>query len=66
MTPDDLRIFMNRHKLTNYSFATILGVTPMAVNHWLDGKRSVSLMVVRLCRMFDKRPEAMKEFVSHE
>lgn len=64
MTPDELRDFMSRHKLTHYSFATILGVTPQAVINWLEGKRAVSLTVVRLCRMFDKRPESMKEFVA--
>mgnify|MGYP001438158829 CR=1 FL=1 len=64
MTPNELEGFLKRHHLSNVQFAKSLGVTQMAVIHWLTGKRSISLTVGRLCRLFDKRPELLNEFGS--
>lgn len=64
MTSDELEAFLTRHELTNTDFAKLLGVTEMAVRHWLLGKRAISLTVSRLCRLFDKRPALINEFVA--
>lgn len=62
MTGAELKTFLQRHNLGDSQFAELIGVTPMAVYHWLSGKRSISLTVSRLCRLFDKRPELIGEF----
>ncbi len=62
MTPNDLRNFLNKYALSREDFADLLGVTASAVSHWLDGRRSMSLTLTRLCKLFDKRPELMGEF----
>lgn len=63
MTPNELRQFLAKHNLSQGTYALIIGVTKMAVVHWLDGRRSMSLTVSRLTRFFDKRPELMREFI---
>jgi len=62
MTPAQLNEFLNRHAMSAGQLATVIGVTPMAINHWLFGRRSVSLTVARLLRTFDKYPGLIKEF----
>lgn len=62
MTKTELESFLQRHDLKDAEFASLIGVTPMAVNHWLSGRRAISLTVSRLCRLFDKRPELLNEF----
>lgn len=62
MNKDSLREFLVRHKLGPDELAKIIGVSHMAVLHWLDGRRSISLTVNRLCRLFDRHPELMREF----
>ena len=62
MKPKELEKFLQRHDLSNDEFAQILGVTVMAVNHWLSGRRTMSLMLVRLLRLFDAKPKLMEEF----
>lgn len=62
MTSADLKEFLKRHNLGDTQFAELIGVTPMAVYHWLTGKRNISLTVSRLCRLFDKRPDLIAEF----
>lgn len=64
MTASDLRLFLKRHELTSEQFARLMGVTPMAVHHWLTGKREMSLTMARLCSLFDRYPEMKREFVS--
>lgn len=62
MNRNQLIEFMTRHKMTQKQFADLLGVTPMAVDHWLRGRRTVNLTTVRICNMFDRHPQLMKEF----
>ncbi len=62
MTGKELRIFLKKYDLTQVEFANLLGVTPMAVQHWLTDKRSVARPIGRLLRMFDRKPELMREF----
>lgn len=62
MTPREIMVWLNKHGIRQQDFATLIGVTPMAVNHWTSGRRSVSLTVVRLMREFDKNPKMMEEF----
>lgn len=64
MNSEDLKQFLERHDLSNVQFAELLGVTPCAVQHWLNGIRSISLTVGRLCKLFDKRPVLLDEFKS--
>lgn len=63
MTPNELRQFLARHNMSQQKFALIIGVTKMAVVHWLDGRRSMSLTVVRLCKFFDNHPEMIIKFI---
>ena len=62
MTPQELRSFLDKHELTPSNFAILIGVTYICVLHWLDGRRSISLPISRMIRLFDRRPELMKEF----
>lgn len=62
MNKDELRAFLIRHRLTPEQFAKLLGVTYMAVDHWLRGRRAVSLTVKRLCELFDRHPDLVGEF----
>lgn len=64
MDPKNLKAFLMKHSLTESEFSRLLGVTPMAVNHWLTGRRSVSLTVARLIKLFDIEPELMKVFAA--
>ncbi len=63
MDKTKLREFILRHKMTCPQFARLMGVTGMAVQHWLDGRRQMSLTMTRLCKLFDAHPELMSEFV---
>lgn len=62
MQPSEIEQFLRKHDLSNIDFAKLLGTTPMSVTHWLKGSRSMSLTMVRLLKMFDRKPELMKEF----
>lgn len=62
MTKTELKKFLERHRLAPSQFAELIGVTPMAVSHWLNGTRGVSLPISRLCRLFDKYPDLIGEF----
>ncbi len=62
MDKKDFEAFLTKHDLSNQEFATIIGVTPAAVAHWLNGTRSLSLTTSRLIRLFDKKPILMQEF----
>ncbi len=62
MTPKEFDDFMKRHGLTVTDMAEVLGVTPGAIYHWIDGSRTISLIVSRCLKMFDKQPELIKEF----
>jgi len=62
MTASELKAFLSRHNLSPAKFATVIGVTPGSVNHWLLGRRTPSLTVARLCRLFDRQPELMGKF----
>lgn len=64
MNNTELRDFMNRHHLNSKIFSSIVGVTPSAVDHWLSGKRNISLTISRLCKTFDRYPQLLKEFHS--
>lgn len=62
MKKDELRSFLQRHNISPTAFAEVVGVTRVAVLHWLSGRRTVSLTISRLCRLFDKSPDLLKEF----
>lgn len=62
MNKDQLTSFMEKHKLDINKFADLLGVTPMAIQHWLVGRRSIAKPYGRLVRLFDRHPQLMKEF----
>ncbi len=64
MTPSELREFMAKYELNPGNLAELLGVTRMAVINWLGCKRAISLNTARLIRLFDRRPELMREFVA--
>lgn len=64
MTPKELRFFMTKHALNDKDLAEILGVTRMAVINWLGEKRAISLNIARIVRLFDRKPELMREFVA--
>lgn len=62
MTASELKAFLKRHTLAPDEFAKLIGVTHMAVLHWLHERRAISLTVGRLCKIFDKHPELMRKF----
>lgn len=62
MNASELDIFLKKYGLRASDFAELLGVTPMAVEHWLIGRRSIAKPYGRLVRLFDKHPELMREF----
>lgn len=62
MRSEELRAFMRKHNLDERTLAGIMGCTPGSVNHWLVGRRAMSLTMSRLVRTFDKYPQLMKEF----
>lgn len=64
MTTEELKAFLNKHGLSQADLSDLLGVTEMAVSHWMAGNRSISLPMGRLLKLFDKHPELMKEFAA--
>lgn len=62
MTAEELKTFLERHKLSQCEFARLMGVTYVAVYHWTNNRRAVNRVTARLCRLFDKYPQLMKEF----
>ena len=62
MRSDDLHIWMKKHGMNDVDLAEFLGVTRMAVRHWLNNARSISLATSRLLKFFDRFPEAMKTY----
>ncbi len=62
MNNEQLKIFMVKYKMSPKTLAELIGLTPMAVEHWLIGRRSIAKPYGRLIRLFDKKPELMKEF----
>lgn len=41
MEPSDLKVWRQKHKLTQRQLAGLLGVTPMCVAYWEWGKRRI-------------------------
>lgn len=64
MEPKNLKAFLTKHDLNETEFARLIGVTPMAVNHWLSGRRQPSLTIARLVKLFDIEPGLMKVFAA--
>lgn len=64
MTPEQLKDFMEKHKLNSAGFARVLGVTPQAVNLWLKGDRRVNGTVVKCCTLFNANPQFISYFRS--
>lgn len=62
MNSQQLNEFLNRHKLDPGQLAALLGLTSMAIDHWLHARRTIAKPYARLLRLFDKRPELMLEF----
>ncbi len=48
-----MKKFMQDQKLTKEAFANILGCTPGAVTHWLNGERSIPEVIMRLMLFFE-------------
>lgn len=64
MNKNELEEFMKRHGLNDTDLADILGVTPMAIHHWLSGRRGMSLTISRLLRLFDRNPDLIREYIA--
>lgn len=62
MTKTQLEAFLKKYGLDSADFAEVIGVTRMAVEHWLSGRRSIAKPYGRLVRLFDRHPELIKEF----
>jgi len=62
MNKSDMKDFLVRHDMNHIQFAELIGVTPMAVDHWLRGRRKIPLMVFKICVLFDRFPAVIKEF----
>ena len=66
LTIKELQKFMNYHGISIKEMSEILGVTPQAVNLWLNGQREISVTLSRLVRMFMKYPDAEKWPAKHD
>jgi len=62
VTSSELELFLHQHQLTYTELAALLGVSSQAVYQWLQDKRSISLTVSRLLKLFDKYPQLMEGF----
>lgn len=62
MTPEEFKLFMQRHNLTDAQLAKILGVTVPAIHHWWTGRRKIHNTMVKLFKTFDRYPGLMAEF----
>lgn len=62
MNPKDMIEYRTSHNWSHKDFALIIGVTPQAVVLWESGARRVPETVVRLIKMFKRRPELVGEF----
>lgn len=62
MTRWDLEDFLTKHDLSNDAVATLLGVTPNAVDHWLKGRRDIPKPIAKLVQFFNNYPDAMKVY----
>ena len=62
MTPKELQSFMKKHDLDESDLAELLGLTTMAVRHWIVGRRSIAKPYGRILRLFDRHPQLMSEF----
>ena len=62
MNAEQLAVFMKKYGMDEKRFAELIGITPSAVTHWLTGRRSIAKPYGRLVRLFDRKPEIMKEF----
>lgn len=62
MNRDQLQSFMAKHGLSAEQLADLIGLTKSAVDHWLNGIRSIAKPYGRLMRLFDKHPELMRDF----
>lgn len=58
----ELQAFMTRHGISQRELSEILGVTENAIRAWLVGDRGISIPLSRLIRLFDKRPQLLREF----
>lgn len=62
MTAEELEAFLEKYDLSDREFASMLGVTDQAVTHWVQNRRSISPIAVKLIRYFEKNPQAMMDF----
>lgn len=62
MNKSELEVFLKKYGLEASELAEVIGLTRMAVEHWLSGRRAIAKPYGRLMRMFDRHPELMREF----
>lgn len=62
MKPKELEEFLDKYKLNAEDLAELIGLTRMAVEHWLTGRRSIAKPYGRLIKLFDRHPSLMAEF----
>jgi plasmid maintenance system antidote protein VapI len=62
MNSIELDAFLKKYGIGPNEFASVIGLTPIAVNHWLTGRRSIAKPYGRLVRLFDRHPQLMAEF----
>lgn len=62
MSPEELRAFMDLHGVSIDELSAIFGVSKNAVKYWLNGDRSISVLVSRVIRLFKKYPKVIREF----
>lgn len=62
MSSEELKAFMDLHGVSITELASICGVSNNAVKYWLNGDRSISVLVTRLVRLFKKYPSLIRDF----
>lgn len=62
MTGKELRDYINLNGFSIKEFSDLMGVTPQAMQMWLNGSRAINITNTRIIRLFMKHPTMIKEF----
>jgi len=62
LTAKELKGFMELNGISVGEMSEILGVTPNAVKHWINGRRDISMTVTKVIRMFETYPQLIRVF----
>lgn len=62
MTVEELQRCLIQLQLSPAHLATLLGLTPAAVDHWINGRRKIPMPMARIIRILLKYPGLLQEY----